>query len=134
MFEGFNKDIAADILGGIMVHSSGDIYATIAPDLWRLRDTNGDGILDWQESISHGYSVHPSFSGHDMSALTQGPDGMIYWKIGEIGMNVVDKTGKRWATRTPARCCAPIPTAATSRSTRTACATRRRSRSTITAT
>jgi putative membrane-bound dehydrogenase-like protein len=97
VYEGFNKDIAADILGGIMVHSSGDVYATIAPDLWRLRDTNGDGILDSQESISHGYSVHPSFSGHDMSALTQGPDGKIYWKIGEIGMNVVDKTGKRWA-------------------------------------
>ena len=97
VFEGFNQDIAADILGGIMIHSSGDIYATIAPDLWRLRDTNGDGILDWKESISHGYSIHPSFSGHDMSALTQGPDGMIYWKIGEIGMNVVDKTGKRWA-------------------------------------
>ena len=96
IYEGFNKDIAADILGGIMVHASGDVYATIAPDLWRLRDTNGDGILDSQESISHGYSVHPSFSGHDMSALTQGPDGMIYWKIGEIGMNVVDKTGKRW--------------------------------------
>ena len=97
VYEGFNEDIAADILGGIMIHASGDVYATIAPDLWRLRDTNGDGILDTHESISHGYSVHPSFSGHDMSALTQGPDGMIYWKIGEIGMNVVDKTGKRWA-------------------------------------
>ncbi len=96
-FEGFNEDIAADILGGVMVHSSGDIYATIAPDLWRLRDTNGDGLIDSHESISHGYSIHPSFSGHDMSAVTQGPDGMIYWKIGEIGMNVVDKTGKRWA-------------------------------------
>ncbi|HWB31200.1 MAG TPA: HEAT repeat domain-containing protein [Vicinamibacterales bacterium] len=97
VFEGFNEDIAADILAGIMVRPDGDVYATIAPDLWRLRDTNGDGVLDAKESISHGYSVHPSFSGHDMSGLTQGPDGMIYWKIGEIGMNVVDKTGKRWA-------------------------------------
>jgi hypothetical protein len=97
VFEGFNEDIAADILAGIMVRPGGDVYATIAPDLWHLRDTNGDGILDQKESISHGYSVHPSFSGHDMSGLTQGPDGMIYWKIGEIGMNVVDKTGKRWA-------------------------------------
>jgi quinoprotein glucose dehydrogenase len=97
VFEGFNEDIAADILGGVMIHSSGDVYATMAPDLWRLRDTNGDGILDVKESLSHGYNVHPSFSGHDMSALLQGPDGMIYWKIGEIGMNVVDRTGKRWA-------------------------------------
>lgn len=97
VFSGFNEDLAADILGGIMVHESGDVYATIAPDLWRLRDTDGNGTLDFKESISHGYSIHPSFSGHDMSALAQGPDGMIYWKIGEIGMNVVDKTGKRWA-------------------------------------
>ena len=97
IFEGFNEDIAADILGGVMVHASGDVYATIAPDLWRLRDTNGDGLLDAKESLSHGYSVHPSFSGHDMSGLTQGPDGMIYWKIGEIGMNVVDRNKKRWA-------------------------------------
>jgi putative membrane-bound dehydrogenase-like protein len=97
VFEGFNEDIAADILGSVMIQPNGDLYATIAPDLWRLRDTNGDGIFDAKESLSHGYSVHPSFSGHDMSGLTRGPDGMIYWKIGEIGMNVVDRTGKRWA-------------------------------------
>lgn len=96
VFAGFNEDVASDILGGLMLHN-GDIYATAAPDLWRLRDTDGDGIFDEKTSISHGYSVHPSFSGHDMSAVTQGPDGRIYWKIGEIGMNVVDKTGKRWA-------------------------------------
>ena len=32
-----------------------------------------------------------------MSALTIGPDGRIYWKIGDIGMNVVDRSGRRWA-------------------------------------
>ncbi len=96
VFEGFNEDIAADILGGILVHG-GDVYATMAPDVWRLRDTNGDHTLDVKESLSHGYSIHPAFSGHDLSALTVGPDGRIYWKIGDIGMNVVDKTGRRWA-------------------------------------
>jgi putative membrane-bound dehydrogenase-like protein len=96
VFEGFNEDVASDILGSILLHGS-DLYATAAPDLWRLRDTDGDGVFDSKTSLSHGYSVHPAFSGHDMSALTIGPDGRLYWKIGDIGMNVTDATGRQWA-------------------------------------
>jgi putative membrane-bound dehydrogenase-like protein len=95
-FEGFNEDIASDIAGGGLFYDNA-LYVTAAPDLWRLRDTNGDNVFDQKESLSHGYSIHPAFSGHDMSALTLGPDGRIYWKIGDIGMNVVDRTGRRWA-------------------------------------
>ena len=95
-FEGFNQDVASDIAGGLLLHGA-DLYVAAAPDLWRLRDTNGDRVFDVSESISRGYSVHPAFSGHDMSGVTAGPDGRIYWKIGDIGLNVVDKTGKRWA-------------------------------------
>ena len=97
VFSGFNEDMAGDILGGVLRHSSGDLYVTIAPDLWRLRDTDGDGVFDEKTSVSHGYSVHPSFSAHGLSAPMQGPDGMIYWKIGEIGMHVVDRSGREWA-------------------------------------
>jgi putative membrane-bound dehydrogenase-like protein len=95
VFEGFNEDVASDILGSILLHD-GDIYATAAPNLWRLHDSDGDGVFDQKTSLSEGYSIHPAFSGHDMSALTLGPDGRIYWKIGDIGMNVVDQTGRRW--------------------------------------
>ena len=93
--EGFNEDIASDIAGGILVDGE-NLYVTIAPDLWRLRDTTGDGLFDQKLSLSHGYSTHPAFSGHDMSALAIGPDGRLYWKIGDIGLNVVDDTGRRW--------------------------------------
>lgn len=93
--EGFNADIASDIAGGILF-DEGTLYVTAAPDLWRLRDTTGDGLFETSESLSHGYSVHPAFSGHDMSALAIGPDGRLYWKIGDIGLNVADATGRRW--------------------------------------
>ena len=48
--------------------------------MWRTTDTNGDGMSDLKESISHGYNVHIGFSGHGMSGATVGPGG-IYWAL-----------------------------------------------------
>ena len=65
--------------------------------MWRLKDDNGDGTIDRQIVISEGYSIHPAFGGHGISGLTMGPDGRIYWEVGDIGLDVTDKTGKRWS-------------------------------------
>ncbi len=91
---GFNDEIA-DVMLGVLPYGD-DVFACVAPDVWRLKDTNGDGQADEQESISHGYGVHIGFGGHGMSGLTVGPDGKVYWGIGDIGANVVDKEGNRW--------------------------------------
>jgi putative heme-binding domain-containing protein len=61
-----------------------------------MKDKNGDGIADEKESMSHGYGVHIGFSGHGMSGVEMGPDGKIYWQIGDIGFNGTDKSGKKW--------------------------------------
>ena len=90
----FHEEVT-DVANGVLPYND-DVYVTIAPDLWRLQDKDNDGIADTKESISHGYGVHIGFSGHGMSGLTMGPDGRIYWGIGDIGMNVTDKTGKQW--------------------------------------
>jgi len=71
------------------------MFIGIGPDLWRLTDKNGDGIPETKESISHGYAVHIGFSGHGMSGVVEGPDGKIYWGIGDIGANIVDKKGNQ---------------------------------------
>ncbi len=91
---GFNTEIS-DVMNGVLTFDD-EIFAGIAPDLWRLKDTNGDGKADKRESISHGYGVHIGFGGHGMSGLTVGPDGKIWWSIGDIGANIVDKEGKAW--------------------------------------
>lgn len=80
-------DEVTDVAGGILVRDK-DVFITIGPDMWRLKDTNGDGVLDQKESISHGYAVHIGFSGHGMSGAIEGPDGKIYWQIGDIGANI----------------------------------------------
>jgi len=88
-----NED--SDILGTVLEHR-GDLYAGVAPDMWRFRDRNGDGIYEIKESISHGYGVHIGFGGHGVSGLRVGPDGRIYWSIGDVGLHSVDRDGKRW--------------------------------------
>jgi quinoprotein glucose dehydrogenase len=85
-------DEVSDVAGGLLIRAK-DAFVTIAPDVWRLRDTNGDGVLDEKTSISHGYGVHIGFSGHGMSNPIEGPDGKIYWNIGDIGANVTTAEG-----------------------------------------
>lgn len=90
----FHEEIS-DVAGAVLYHD-GDVFLGVAPDLWRIRDTDDDGYGDEKKSISHGYGVNIGFGGHGMSGLTVGPDGRIYWSIGDRGMSVVDSEGKKW--------------------------------------
>jgi len=92
--EGFNEEIS-DLANGVEVNN-GDVFLCVGPDLWRINDTDKDGFADVKESISHGWAVHIGFGAHGMSGAKIGPDGRIWWGIGDIGMHVVDKEGKRW--------------------------------------
>lgn len=94
-FEGFTEEVS-DVAAGVFSDGD-DVYVTIAPDLWRLQDTTGDGWADTQESLVHGFSVHVGFSGHGLSNPQIGPDGRIYWAIGDFGSNVEDEEGNTWA-------------------------------------
>ncbi len=87
----FHEEIS-DVAGAVLYHE-GELFVGVAPDLWKLRDSNGDGILDEKESLVHGFGVHIGFGGHNMSGLKVGPEGKIYWGIGDIGFNGVDKEG-----------------------------------------
>ncbi|KAA5541632.1 HEAT repeat domain-containing protein [Adhaeribacter rhizoryzae] len=92
--EDFHEEVT-DVVGSVMTYN-GDIFVAVAPDLWRLRDKNGDGIADEKTSISHGYGIHVGFGGHGMSGLEMGPDGKIYWQIGDIGFNGKGPDGQKW--------------------------------------
>ncbi len=83
-------------MAGVLYHD-GDVYATASPELMKFRDTDGDGVSDEQKSIAHGFGVHVAYAGHYMHGLNVGPDGRIYWTIGDKGINVLSKEGKRFA-------------------------------------
>ena len=88
-------DEITDVAGGLLVRGK-EMFIGIAPDLWQVKDTDGDGIFDKKTSISHGYGVHIGFGGHGMSGVTEGPDGRIYWNIGDIGANITTADGKKF--------------------------------------
>ncbi|MGC6465115.1 MAG: PVC-type heme-binding CxxCH protein [Akkermansiaceae bacterium] len=89
--EGFQDEIAG-IAAGVLYHE-GDVYTTIVPDVWKLRDTDNDGKADQRESIAYGFGPHLAYAGHDMHGLTVGPDGRIYWTVGDKGVGATSKEG-----------------------------------------
>ncbi|MBX9680918.1 MAG: HEAT repeat domain-containing protein [Gemmataceae bacterium] len=90
---GFNKP-EDGLASGLLARGSKVWYANI-PDFWLLEDTKGKGVADKKESLSRGYGVHVSFLGHDSHGVIMGPDGKIYFSIGDRGFNVLTKEGKR---------------------------------------
>ncbi len=94
VIEDFNDEVT-DAMGGVMKHGN-DLFVNIGPDMWRLNDKNADGLIDEKTSISHGYGIHVGFSGHGMSGIEVGPEGKIYWQIGDIGFSGTSTDGKKW--------------------------------------
>ncbi|MEM1293789.1 MAG: PVC-type heme-binding CxxCH protein [Verrucomicrobiota bacterium] len=73
------------IAAGVLWHE-GEVFSTIAPDVWRLKDTDGDGKADSREIMATGFGMHIAYAGHDMHGLREGPDGKIYWTVGDKGL------------------------------------------------
>lgn len=94
----FAEDFKTEVTGiaaGVLWHD-GDVYSTVAPDVWRLRDTNGDGSADRRNVMATGFGLHIAYGGHDMHGLTVGPDGKIYWSIGDKGISVTTAEGREF--------------------------------------
>ena len=92
--EGFNSPVSG-IAAGVLYHD-GWVYVTAIPDVWRLKDIDGDGVADLKELIATGFGGHIAYAGHDMHGLRLGPDGRIYWTVGDKGGNVTSKEGRHF--------------------------------------
>jgi quinoprotein glucose dehydrogenase len=84
--EGFN-DIAAGAAAGVLWNRDRLLFTCI-PELWELRDDDSDGVAEGRRALAEGFGVHCALFGHDLHGLCEGPDGLIYFSIGDRGFHV----------------------------------------------
>jgi putative membrane-bound dehydrogenase-like protein len=68
------------------------VIVSVAPNVFVLTDENGDGKADKKELLfsKTGQAQHD----HSVHAFVFGPDGKLYWNMGNTGHAVFDKDGK----------------------------------------
>ena len=81
------------IAAGVLAVGS-DVFVAAEPDFLRYRDADGDGFPEVREVVATGFQVHMGQGGHNLSGVTLGPDGRVYWSLGDKGHYVETKEGK----------------------------------------
>lgn len=79
---------------GFAVDADGSVYVGQAPDLIRLRDTDGDGYADRREIVASGFAMPDSH--HTLGAFEWDPSGGIIFHEGVFCRSAVETP---WGTR-----------------------------------
>ena len=90
--DGFSTPL--DGIGAGVLARHGSVWYANIPNFWLLRDTNDDGFADFRQSLHYGLGVRVGFIGHDAHGVHFGPDGKIYFSVGDRGSSVKVADGR----------------------------------------
>ncbi|HEX9793680.1 MAG TPA: PVC-type heme-binding CxxCH protein [Planctomycetota bacterium] len=90
--DGFSELL--DGTGAGLVSRGGTVWYTCIPNLWRLEDADDDGVAEIRKVLHTGYGVRVALRGHDLHGLVFGPDGKLYFSIGDRGYHVETSEGR----------------------------------------
>jgi quinoprotein glucose dehydrogenase len=92
--DGFREALDGTAAG--IIARGHDVWWTCIPNLWHFTDSNEDGKADGKDQLLSGFGVKFAFRGHDMHGLRFGPDGKLYFSIGDRAINVKSKEGRQF--------------------------------------
>ncbi len=73
------------IASGVLTRGD-EVWFTNIPSLWHFK---GVERAESRRELSRGYGVHFGYTGHDLHGLAWGPDGRLYFSIGDRGAHAV---------------------------------------------
>lgn len=88
---GFNTLLSGT--GAGVLRYRGQTYYTCIPDLWLLTAGDNPDVAAERKVLHRGYGVRFAFRGHDSHAPVIGPDGRLYFSIGDRGYNITTESG-----------------------------------------
>lgn len=76
------------------VWHKGSLYVAAPPTVYRLQDTNGDGVADVRETVVTGWNL--SANAASLHGPILGPDGWLYLTDGRHGFKIDTKDGRHY--------------------------------------
>ena len=93
--DGFDDALDGPAIG--LLAGKGGVYMTCIPHLWFLADKDNNGRSESRQSLQEGFGPRFSLSGHDLHGLVWGPDGKLYFSVGDRGYALKTREGKTLA-------------------------------------
>jgi len=77
------------IASGVLIHRN-EVWFTNIPALWKF---TGKNKAETRTEVFRGFGIRFNYTGHDFHGLILGPDGRIYFSIGDRAASVPTKEG-----------------------------------------
>lgn len=87
------NEMLSGLVAGVEARE-GTLWVTAVPSVYRIDDVAGKGGPGPATELARGFGVKTSLGGHDLHGLVWGPDGRLYFSMGDRGYSIRTSDGR----------------------------------------